>query len=72
MNIARTAYPRKEPEFILRFLAGSVLLIFLDFCVVLLCVFTFCVMCSMSTTISAYKRCSVGLYLQLFVGGIMS
>jgi hypothetical protein len=26
----------------------------------------------MSVTISAYKRCSVRLYIQLFVGGIMS
>ena len=39
------------------------------FCVVLLCS-EFCVL--MSVTISAYKRCSVRLYLQLFVGGLMS
>jgi hypothetical protein len=42
----------------------------LVFCVVLLCVFTFRVV--MSVTISVYKLCSVRLYLQLFVGGLMS
>ena len=34
---AGTAYPSRDPEF----LVGSVMLIFLVFCVVLLCVFTF-------------------------------
>ena len=40
------------------------------FCVVLLCVFTFCVRVVMSATISTQQRCSVRL--QLFVGGFMS
>ena len=98
------------------FMMGFVLLNFLAFCVVLLCVFTFLVPCCdvlydvqsfftssclisscvflvyvhvvmsnicpikclyvlssvMSATISTYKRCSVRLYLQLFVRNFMS
>jgi len=37
---ALTAYPSRAPEFNPVYLVGSVLLIFLVFCVVLLCVFT--------------------------------
>jgi hypothetical protein len=48
------------------------LLIFLAFCVVLLCVFTFCVPCGHVRYDSHIKRCSVRLYLQLFEGGLMS
>ena len=36
-----TDYPSRTPEFTPRFLVGSVLLIFLVICVVVLCVFTF-------------------------------
>ena len=50
------------------FLLGSVLLIFLVFCVVLLCVFTFWVPCCDVRYNFRIKRCSVRLYLQLFVG----
>jgi hypothetical protein len=46
----------------------SVLLIFLVFCVLLLCFFTFWVPCCDF----AYKRCSVRLYPQLFVRGLVS
>ena len=46
-------------------MVGSVLLIFLVFCVVLLCVSGF-------VLISAYKRCAVHLYIQSFVGEHMS
>ena len=43
------------------------------FCVVLLCVFTFCVpCCDVRYDFLNKKRCSVRLYLQLFVGGSMS
>jgi hypothetical protein len=49
----------------------SLLLIFLVFCVVLLCVFTFCVPCCDVRSDFRIKRCPVRLYLQLFVGGIM-
>jgi hypothetical protein len=41
-------------------------------CVVLLCVFTFCVPCCGDRYDFRIKRCSVRLYLQLFVGGLMS
>jgi hypothetical protein len=52
-------------------MVGSMLLIFfILFCVVLLYVFPFCVL--MSVTISPLKWCSVRLYLQLFVGGLIS
>jgi hypothetical protein len=47
-----------------------VLLLFLVACVVLFFILTFRVV--MSVTISTLKRCSVRLYLHLFVGGLMS
>ena len=55
-------------------LLGSVLLIFLVFCVVLLFVFTFWVQCNdIRYDFRKIKQwCSVRLYLQLFVGGRMS
>ena len=71
---AGTAYPSRAPKFppVFFFFVGSVLLILLvyvlSFCVSLrseLCVV-------MSVTISVYNRCSVRLYLQLFIGGSMS
>jgi hypothetical protein len=65
-----TAYPSRTHAFIAGILVGFVMLIFLDFCVVLLCVFAFPVV--MSVTIYAWQRCSVRLYLQLFVRGLMS
>jgi hypothetical protein len=43
--IAWTGYPSQAPGFTPGFFGGSVLLIFLVFCVVLLCVFTFWVQC---------------------------
>jgi len=43
---AGTAYPSRAPEFTTGFLVGSVLLIFLVLCVVLLCIFRFWVRCS--------------------------
>ena len=42
------------------------------FCVCLLCVFTFWVPCCDVRYASTIKRCSVRLYLQLFVGELMS
>ena len=51
---------------------GSLLLIFIVFCVVLLCVFTFCVPCCGDRYDFRIKRCSVRLCLQLFVEGLMS
>ena len=51
---------------------GSVLLIFLVFCVVLLCVLTFWVPCCDVRYHFHIQRCSVRLYLQLFVLGRMS
>ena len=43
------------------------------FCVVLLCFFTIWVPCVvMSVTISTSNRCSVRLYLQMFVGELVS
>jgi hypothetical protein len=60
---------RLSNEFTPRFLLGYVLLIFLVFCVVLLCVFTFWVPRCDARYNFRIKRCSVRLYLQLFVGG---
>ena len=55
------------------FWRGSVLFIFLDFvCCPIIYVFTFIVPVVMSVTISAWKLCSVRLYLQLLVEGLMS
>ena len=51
-----------------RFLVGSMLLIFLVFCVSFRSEFRFV----MSVTISASKRCTVCLYLLLFVRGRIS
>ena len=45
---------------------------FLFFVVVLLCVFTFRVPCCDVRYHFLLKRCSIHLYLQLFVGGLMS
>jgi len=53
-------------------LVESVFLIFFVFCVVLLCVFIFWVPCCDVRYDFAWKRCSVRLYLQLLVGGLMS
>jgi hypothetical protein len=53
-------------------LVRSVLLIVLVFCVVLLCVFAFWVPCCDVHYDFAWKRCSIRLYLQLFVGELMS
>ena len=53
------------------FLVGSVLLIFLVFCVVLLCVFTFWVSCCDVRNDFRIKT-KFGLCLQLFVRGLMS
>ena len=67
------SYKRKELDTLcehMSFVVGSVLLIFYVFCVVIVYVFTFCVVTS--ATISAYKLWSVRLYLRLFVGGFMS
>ena len=67
------SYKRKELDTLCEhtsFVVGSVLLIFYVFCVVIVYVFTFCVVTS--TTISAYKLWSVRLYLRLFVEGFMS
>jgi hypothetical protein len=50
----------------------SVFFILLVFCVVLLCVFTFWIPCCDVRKDFRIKLCSVRLYLQLFVGGIMS
>ena len=52
-------------------LVRSVLLIVLVFCVVLLCVFAFWVPCCDVHYDFAWKRCSIRLYLQLFVGELM-
>ena len=66
----RTAYPLRAPEFTsVGFLIGSLLLIFLVCCIVLLCVFTFCVPCyvslrSVSRVMCLYVLCSV-LWSQL-------
>ena len=54
------------------FLMGSVLPIFLVFCVLLLCVFTFLVPCYNVWYDIRIKTCSICLYLQLFVRGFMS
>ena len=51
------------------FLVGSVLLILLLVCVVLLCVCTFLIRVEMSATIYALKLYSAHLYIQSFVGG---
>jgi hypothetical protein len=60
-------------EFIFGFLVGSVLLIFVCFlCVVLLCFFWFLVRCYDGRYSFRIKRCSVRIYFQLFVGGLMS
>ena len=69
---AGTAYPSRSPEITPRIPDGSVLSIFLVF------VLSYYVSLAsefhvvMSVTESAYNRCSVRLYLQLFVGGLMS
>ena len=54
------------------FLVGSVLLIFLVVCVLLLCVFTFWAPCCDVYYEFRIKRWSIYLYLQLIVGGSMS
>jgi len=54
------------------YLVGSVLLISLVFCVVLLCIFACCLPYCDVRYDFRIKRCSVRLYLQLFVGGLMS
>ena len=51
---------------------GSALLLILVFYVPLLCVLPSEFRVVMSVTISAYKRCSLCLYIQSFVGGPMS
>ena len=51
---------------------GSVLLIFLVFCVVLLFVFAFLIQCCDVRYFFALKRCLVFLDPQLFVGGLVS
>jgi len=56
------------PEFTPGVLVGSMLVVFLVFCVVLLFVFTFCD----DRYCFRIQRCSVRLYLQLFGGGLMS
>jgi len=50
-------------------LVYPMLLIFLVFCVVLLCVFTFWVLCCDVWYDFRIKRCSVRVYIQLLVGG---
>ena len=55
-----------------QFKSWSMLLIFLVFCVVPLCVFTFWVPCCDIRYDLHIKRCSVRIYLQLFVRGLMS
>jgi hypothetical protein len=67
-----TAYPSRAPEFTPGFLVGSMLLIFLFFVVVLLCVFTFWVSCCNVRYDFLIKRYSGRLYLQLFVWGCIS
>jgi hypothetical protein len=52
--------------------SDKLLFIFLVFCVVLSCVFTFWVRCCDVRYDFRIKRCSVRLYIRLFVGGIMS
>ena len=71
---AGTAYPSRAPHFTPRFLVGSVLLVFLVFCVALLCVFTFSVLwCPLRFThkndvrfvftSSCLKECSCLIYV---------
>ena len=72
LSEARTAYPCWAPEFTPGFLMRSVLFIFLAFCVVLSCVFTFWVPCCDVRYDLRIIQCSVRLYLQCFVGGFMS
>ena len=55
-----------------QFFVGSVLLIFLVFCIVLLCVFTFWVPCCDVRYYFRIKRCSVRMCPQMFVGGPLS
>ena len=55
-----------------RFFVGFVLFIFLVICVVLLCVFTVFLPCCDGRYDFRIKRFSVRIYLQLFVGGLMS
>jgi hypothetical protein len=66
------AYPPRASEFICGDMVVSVLLIFLVFGVVLLCVFTFWVPCYDVRYDFRINQCSVCLFFQLFVGGSMS
>ena len=72
MLIILSYYVSLRYEFISVFLMGVGLLIVLVFFVVYYVSFRFEFRVVMSVTISAYKRCSARLYLQLFVGGLIS
>ena len=70
---AGNTYPSPAPKFTSGlFLVGSVLLIFLFFVLSYYVSLRSEFRVVMSVTISAKKRCSVRLYLQLFVVGFMS
>ena len=70
---AGTAYPWRAHEFSPIVLMWSMLLIFLYFCVVLLCVFTFVVpCCDVRYNFRIFKLRWVRLYRHLFVGRLMS
>ena len=76
-NIACTGNFRLYPQL---FVGGlmSYCVVCVSFCIVMSSILSYLMsLCSelrvvMSVTISAKKRCSVRLYLQLFVGGLMS
>ena len=65
---AGTAYPSRAPEFTPGFFMGSVLLI----CLVFVLSYYVFLRSKLRVVISAWKRCSVRLYLQLFVRECMS